>query len=115
MAVMPFGTHPVMACAQQIASELRDVASVPVELMSSADKAAALVEVTRAANQLDALRLRLLAASDDVALDAGSRDAAAWLAHETAPIAASSTATSSSPRHWPSAGTGSATVSRTER
>jgi hypothetical protein len=83
MAVMPFGTHPVMACAQQVADQLSDVATVPVELMSSGDKAAALVEVTRAATQLEALRLRLLAASDDVALDAGARDAAAWLAHET--------------------------------
>lgn len=83
MAVMPFGTHPVMACAQRIGEELADVASVPVELMSSADKAAALLEVSRAASQLEALRLRLMAASDDVALDAGARDAATWLAHET--------------------------------
>lgn len=83
MAVMPFGTHPVMACAQQIADQLSDVTTVPVELMSPGDKAAALVEVTRAANQLEALRLRLLAASDDVALDVGARDAGTWLAHET--------------------------------
>jgi hypothetical protein len=39
--------------------------------------------VSATAGQLEALRLRLLAASDDVAAESGARDAGAWLAHET--------------------------------
>jgi hypothetical protein len=73
----------VVACAQQIADVLNGITSVPVELMSSGDKADALIEVTKATGRLEALRLRLLAASDDVAVDVGARDAGAWLAHET--------------------------------
>jgi hypothetical protein len=85
MAVMPesFGSHPVLACAERIGHELAEIAAVPVEFMSTDEKAAALVAVSAAADQADALRLRLLAASDDVAADAGARDAAAWLAHQT--------------------------------
>jgi Domain of unknown function (DUF222) len=85
VAVMPesFGTHPVVACVARIAEDVTAIADVPVELMSTEEKAAALVAVSATAGQLEALRLRLLAASDDVAAEAGARDAGAWLAHET--------------------------------
>ena len=84
MAVVPssFGNHPVLACAQQLRADLGAIAEVPVELMSRGEKAAALLAVSTAADQVEALRLRLLAASDDVAAEAGARDAGAWLAHE---------------------------------
>ena len=84
MAVMPesFGCHPVVACAERIGQELAEIAVVPVELMSSDEKAEALVALSATAGQLEALRLRLLAASDDVAAEAGARDAGAWLAHQ---------------------------------
>ena len=84
MAAMPdsSGAHPVLACAARLADELALLADVPVELMSAGDKAAALVSVSATADQLEALRLRLLAASDDVAAESGARDAGAWLAHE---------------------------------
>ena len=85
MAVMPesFGTHPVVACAERIADELSAIADVPIELMSADDKAAALTTLSTTADRLEALRLRLLAASDDVAAESGARDAGAWLAHVT--------------------------------
>jgi hypothetical protein len=84
VAVMPesFGTHPVLACAERVAEDFSAIADVPVELMSAADKAAALVALSITVGRLEALRLRLLAASDDVAAGAGARDAGAWLAHE---------------------------------
>lgn len=84
MAVMPeaFGSHPVVVCAERVGHELAEIAVVPVELMASAEKAEALIALSAAAARLDALRLRLLAAADDVAADAGARDAGAWLAHE---------------------------------
>jgi hypothetical protein len=78
-----FGAHPVVACATRIAEDLAAIADVPVELMGTEEKAAALVAVSATAGRLEALRLRLLAASDDVAAEAGARDAGAWLAHET--------------------------------
>jgi hypothetical protein len=78
-----FGTHPVVACATRIAEDLTAIADVPVELMGIEEKAAALVALSATVGRLEALRLRLLAASDDVAAEAGARDAGAWLAHET--------------------------------
>ena len=85
MAVMPesSGTHPVLACVAQVSAELSSVLDVPVELMSPEEKGAALKAVSGTADRLEALRLRLLAASDDVAAEVGARDAGAWLAHET--------------------------------
>jgi hypothetical protein len=85
VAVVPssFGSHPVLACAQQVRADLAAIVEVPVELMSREEKAAALVAMSTVADQAEALRLRLLAAADDVAAEAGARDAGAWLAHET--------------------------------
>ena len=84
MAAMPdeLGTHPVLQCAARLHDDLTRIAAVPVELMGADEKAAALVAVSTVADQVEAMRLRLLAASDDVAADAGARDAGAWLAHE---------------------------------
>jgi hypothetical protein len=82
MAVIPESSHPVLACVAQVSAELAAIAEVPVELMSREEKAAALVAASAAADQVEALRLRLLAASDDVAAEDGARDAGAWLAHE---------------------------------
>ena len=48
-----------------------------------ADKRTALVELTRLEAQLSALKLRVMAVSDDVALAEGARDVAALLTHHT--------------------------------
>ena len=45
--------------------------------MDPADKRAALVELTRLEAQLSALKLRVMAVADDVALAEGARDVAA--------------------------------------
>jgi hypothetical protein len=75
--------HPVRACARVIGSALDQVADADPTYMTTTDKAASLVELTRLAARLEALRLRVLATADDVALDSGARSAEAWLAHET--------------------------------
>jgi hypothetical protein len=75
--------HPVLVCADAIEQALKDAAGVPVEFMQTREKAAALVRLSRLSDRLAALRLRVLAAADDVALDDGARDAAAWVAHQT--------------------------------
>lgn len=84
MAVMSeaFGQHPVVACAERVGHELAEIAAVPVEFMSADEKAAALMAVSAAADRVAAIKLRLLASADDVASEAGARDAGAWLAHE---------------------------------
>ncbi len=51
--------------------------------MRPEDKRAALLQLSRVEAQLSALRLRLMAASDDVALDEGARDVAALVTHMT--------------------------------
>ena len=51
--------------------------------MDPADKRTALVELTRLEAQLSALKLRVLAVADDVALAEGARDIGALLTHET--------------------------------
>ncbi len=71
------------ACAQVIGSALDQVANVDPMYMTTTDKAASLVELTSLSARLEALRLRVLASADDVALDCGARSAEAWLAHHT--------------------------------
>jgi len=75
--------HPVLAFAQAVEAGLKDVAGVDPVFMSTRDKAAALVRLSRLESQLTALRLRVQAAADDVAEADAARDTAAWLAHQT--------------------------------
>lgn len=75
--------HPIIACAADLQAVLKDVASVEPAFMATAEKQAALVALTEARSQLDAVTARLLAASDDVGEVHGLRDAAAWLAVQT--------------------------------
>lgn len=81
--VVDLAIHPVLACVDTVVSALEDVRSVPVALMSSAEKAAALKSLTLVGDLVAALKFQVLAVADDVALDAGARDAGAWLAHST--------------------------------
>ncbi|WP_240617315.1 HNH endonuclease signature motif containing protein [Nocardioides speluncae] len=51
--------------------------------MPTSAKADALLALSRLEVQLTALRLKVMAAAEDAAVDAGARDVAAWLAHES--------------------------------
>ena len=75
--------HPVLACAETIGEALKETADVQVAFMDPTDKRTALVELTRLEAQLSALKLRVLAVADDVALAEGARDIGALLTHET--------------------------------
>ena len=66
-----------------IGTALKDTVDVQVTFMDPADKRAALVELTRLEAQLSALKLRVMAVADDVALAEGARDIGALLTHET--------------------------------
>lgn len=73
--------HPILACAESVDAALTEVAAVDATFMRPEDKRAALLHLTHLENQLTSLRLRVMAASDDVAQNDGARDVAAWVAH----------------------------------
>ncbi|GAB4006958.1 HNH endonuclease signature motif containing protein [Nocardioides ultimimeridianus] len=75
--------HPILACAQALQKELSDVADMPADYLRTRDKAQFLTDLARVESQLAELKLRVLAASSDVAEEHGSRDAGCWLAHAT--------------------------------
>ncbi|UMG93059.1 DUF222 domain-containing protein [Nocardioides sp. TF02-7] len=76
------GTHPVLACARQVAAALDEVAGVEATFMPTEAKAAAITELHRAEQRLKALRLKVMAASSDVASENAAADVGSWLAHE---------------------------------
>lgn len=75
--------HPVLGCAAEMRAALDAVVDVQPTYMSTADKQAALIELTRIEGRVAELRMRVLAASAEVGEDSGARDAAAWLSHAT--------------------------------
>ncbi len=75
--------HPVLACADAIEDALKETTDLQVVFMDPADKRTALLRLARLDSRLTALRLRLMAVADDVALAEGARDVAALLFHET--------------------------------
>lgn len=75
--------HPVLACVEAMGAALEEAADVQVVFMGAEEKRAALVELVRVESRLSALRLRLMAVSDDVAQAEGARDVAALLTHHT--------------------------------
>lgn len=85
MAVDPAGpevwAHPFLRGVGQIAAAVADTAEAQPELMSTREKAEALVELAQLEARVAALKLRVLACADDVAAADGARDAGAWLAH----------------------------------
>ena len=83
MSASALAEHPIVACAADISRSLAEVAEVQPTYMSSSAKRAALVAVTDAERRLEELKLRLIAASDDVAEEDGARDVAAWMASNT--------------------------------
>lgn len=75
--------HPVLGCVAEMRAALDAVAPVQPTYMSTEEKRTALVELTRLEGQVAELRMRVLAASDEVGEESGARDAAAWLSHAT--------------------------------
>ena len=75
--------HPVLGCVESVASSLKDIRDVPVGFMDPRDRRAVLLQLCGVEAQLVALRLRVMAASDDVALEEGARNVAALLAQHT--------------------------------
>ncbi len=77
------GSHPVLGCVDTIGAALDDVASVEPVFMTTKQKQTALVELTKLSARVESLKLRVLAAADDIAHENGARSTAAWLADTT--------------------------------
>ena len=75
--------HPVRVAAASIDAALKTVADLNPTFMATPDKAAALVELAALEARLAELRMRVLAASDDVAVETADSSPATWLAHHT--------------------------------
>jgi len=102
--------HPVLACADEITAALKNVSEVDPMFMATTDKAAALLELTQLTGQLESLRLRLIAASGDVAEQDGSRNVGTWLGPRTLTDTAANTAAQTLAddlaHHWTLVGAG---------
>lgn len=72
-------THPLLACAQALEGALDEVAQVDPVFLPVAAKADLLLRTTVIESKLAAFKLRLVAASADVAEVEGARDVGAWL------------------------------------
>jgi len=73
--------HPVLGFARDVAEGAKSVAGVQPVFMTTAERQVALVELARVEARVAELRLRVLAASDDVGEAMAARDAAAWVSH----------------------------------
>jgi len=81
-AVDPASSHPVLAAAAQIAAALKDVIDVEPAFMPVQDRRAALAVLPALRDQVEALWLQVVDASDDIAEVSGARDLGAWLTAE---------------------------------
>jgi len=73
--------HPVLAAVAGADGALREVTDIDPMFLSVEDKGAALLALSSLLDRAEELRMRVLAAADDLAAEEGARDAAAWLAH----------------------------------
>ena len=76
-------THTVGVAVERVRETLASVAETPVHLLSVEEKADLLRELAAGEAQYAQLRMRVMAAADDVAAEHGQRDVAAWVAHQT--------------------------------
>src|SRR6187200_2179190 len=60
-----------------------ELASIGPEFRSTGEKRELLLRISRVIGRAEAVRLRVLAASDDIAAETGDRSTAAWLATQT--------------------------------
>lgn len=75
------GSHPVLGAAASIDEVLKSLADVNPTFMTTQEKATALVEFVSLESRLAEVRLRVLAAADDVSEAQGFRSTGDWLSH----------------------------------
>jgi hypothetical protein len=75
----PHQPHPVLACVENIETELKAVRDVQPTFMTTAQKELALLGIATAEAQLAELKMRVLAVADDLAETEGTRDLGSWV------------------------------------
>ena len=83
MTALPVPQHPVLACVEVLGRALDEAADAQPLYLSTSDKATAMRELAIVEARVAALRLRVMAVSDDVAEAEGARDVGAWFSHHT--------------------------------
>jgi hypothetical protein len=74
--------HRIVRCIAGLKRALDEVSDAQAIYLTTSEKAQTLRDLARLESRVASLKLRLLACADDVADQAGARDAGAWLAHE---------------------------------
>lgn len=75
--------HPILGSVAGLRALVAEIAEAQPTYLTTAEKQAALVELARLEAQVAEVRLRVLAAADEVGEESGARDAAAWVAAAT--------------------------------
>lgn len=76
-------TPPLLGCAEVMGEALEAVKNAQPIYLSTSEKAMLLRELVRVEGRVAELRMRVMAASGDLADQTGARDVASWLAAET--------------------------------
>jgi hypothetical protein len=79
----PGDQHPLLRAGDKVEAALKDVADTDPAFMGRREKAEALVQLTGLVSLLEAQRMRVIAASDDVADADSCRTVAGWLETRT--------------------------------
>jgi hypothetical protein len=79
----PTPRHPLVECADALDKALAGAAGVDPTYLRTEDKADLLRRLTTLSSQVEALRLSVIAASEDVAAERGDKRVADWVTRET--------------------------------
>lgn len=83
MSVEANARHPLLSCADAVEAALKDVAGVDPAFLTTDDKADLLRRLQALEARLTGLRLRVMAASGELADATADHSVATWLAVET--------------------------------
>lgn len=83
MTALPSPQHPILACVAELEAALDGASGAQPVYLSTSEKAEALRRLAVVEGRVAGLRLGVMAAADDVAVDTGARDVAAWWSHHT--------------------------------
>jgi len=83
MSAEPVLQHPLLAAVHAARAALSEVAETQPVYVAPGTRKAALLQLAALKAQAEELELRVLAASEDLAQQAGARDAGLWLAAQT--------------------------------
>ena len=81
MTALAVPQHPILEAIASLGRALDEVTESQAVYLSTAEKAQALRALAVLESRVTGLRLRVMAAADDVAEQTGARDVAAWFSH----------------------------------